>query len=49
MKITDIKAQVRRAGRYSIFVDGKYAFSLSDTALLEQKLKLGQELVGSSL
>lgn len=44
MKITDIKAQVKRAGRYSIFIDGKYSFSLSDTALLEQKLVPGQEL-----
>ena len=44
MKITDIKAQVRIAGRYSIFIDGKYAFSLSDVALLEQRLKIGQEV-----
>lgn len=44
MKITDIKAQVKTAGRYSIFVEGKYSFSLSDTALLEQGIKIGQEL-----
>jgi regulatory protein len=44
MKITGIKAQVKRAGRYSVFVDEKYAFSLSDTALLESKLTTGQEL-----
>lgn len=44
MKITEIKAQVKTAGRFSIFVDNKYAFSLSDTALLEQKLHIGQEL-----
>ncbi len=44
MKITEIKAQVKTAGRFSIFVDDKYAFSLSDTALLEQKLYIGQEL-----
>ncbi len=46
MKITAIKAQVKQAGRYSIFVDEKYAFSLSDTALLGSKLVSGQELTG---
>lgn len=44
MKITSIKQQVKRAGRYSIFVDEKYAFSLSDTALLDSKLTTGQEV-----
>lgn len=44
MKITDIKAQVKTAGRFSIFVDGKYAFSLSDMALLEVRLHVGQEV-----
>jgi regulatory protein len=44
MKITSIKQQVKRADRYSIFVEGKYAFSLSESALLESKLARGQEL-----
>jgi len=44
MKITEIKAQVKVPGRFSIFVDGKYTFSLSDTALLEEKLHVGQGL-----
>ena len=44
MKITAIKQQVRREGRYSVFVDGKYSFSLSGDALLQSKLVLGQEL-----
>jgi regulatory protein len=44
MKITAIKQQVKRAGRYSIFVDDKYEFSLSDTALLDSRLATGQEL-----
>lgn len=44
MKVTAIKQQIRRAGRYSIFVEGKYAFSLGDTALLQSKLVTGQEL-----
>jgi regulatory protein len=49
MKVTAIKAQVKRQGRYSIFVEGKYAFSLSDTALLESKLVIGQELTGAEV
>jgi regulatory protein len=49
MKITNIKQQVKRADRYSIFVDGAYAFSLSESALLELGLASGQELDPSRL
>lgn len=44
MKITKIVQQVKKHDRYSIFVDEKYSFSLSETALLESKLASGQEL-----
>lgn len=44
MKITSIKQQEKRKDRYSVFVDGKYAFSLSESALLEQKLASGQDI-----
>lgn len=44
MKITAIKTQVKNAGRYSLYVDGEYAFSLSADALLEAKLVSGQEI-----
>lgn len=44
MKITAIKQQAKRADRYSVFVDDKYSFSLSEGALLESKLVSGQEL-----
>lgn len=44
MKITSIKQQANRADRYSIFVDGDYAFSLSENALLASGLASGQEL-----
>lgn len=44
MKITKIVQQQKLQHRYSVFVDDKYAFSLSETALLESKLVKGQEL-----
>jgi regulatory protein len=49
MQITAIKTQIKRAGRYSIFVDGAYSFSLSDIALLESKLVVGQELTAEQV
>lgn len=39
MKITEIKQQVKRQDRYSIFMDGKYSFALSETELLNLGLK----------
>lgn len=42
-KITDIKQQVKRADRYSIFVDDKYVFSLSESELLSIGIRIGQE------
>lgn len=44
MKITDIKQQVKRQGRYSVYVDGAFSFGLSETALLDQGLRVGLEL-----
>ncbi|HYH74859.1 MAG TPA: RecX family transcriptional regulator [Candidatus Saccharimonadales bacterium] len=44
MKITNIKQQVKRTDRYSVFVDGKYSFSLSENELLNQRLASGMEL-----
>ncbi|MEJ0072573.1 MAG: RecX family transcriptional regulator [Candidatus Saccharibacteria bacterium] len=44
MTITAIKQQERLKGRYSIYVDEKYAFSLSADALLDEQLHSGQEL-----
>lgn len=43
MRITDIKQQAKRAGRYSIYADGKYAFSLSENELLQSGIRIGQE------
>lgn len=44
MKVTNISQQEKRKDRYSIFVDEKYSFSLSDIALLDAGLAVGQEL-----
>jgi regulatory protein len=49
MKITAIKPQLKRADRYSVFVDGVYAFSLSETGLLESRLASGQEIDDAQL
>lgn len=49
MKITAIKQQVKRQGRYSIFVDEKYTFSLSENALLNQTIRIGQEVSADEL
>lgn len=44
MRITDIRQQLKRAGRYSVYIDGAYAFSLSDSALLDSAIAVGDEL-----
>lgn len=44
MKITSIKQQVKNPERASIFVEGKYSFSLSLNELVAEKLKMGQDL-----
>jgi regulatory protein len=49
MKITAIRQQERRKERYSVYVDGKYIFSLSEGALLESKLASGQELTADQV
>lgn len=49
MKVTAIKQQVNQPHRYSIFIDGRYLFSLSDSALLDHKLVIGQELSDQDL
>lgn len=49
MKITDIKQQVKRADRFSVFVDGKYAFSFSQDEIIRLGLKLGQEFTKDEL
>ena len=49
MKITSIKQQVKNDSRVSIFVDGKYSFSLTLDQLLEEKIKKDDEIDESRL
>lgn len=49
MQITDVKQQIKRSDRYSIFVDGKYAFSLSEGGLVDSRLHIGQEVTKEEL
>ncbi len=49
MKITAIKQQVKKTDRYSIFVDEKYAFSLSEGELIASGVHGGQELTKQEL
>lgn len=49
MKITAIKQQVKREGRYSIFVDEKYSFSLSELALINSGVRIGLEVTPDQL
>lgn len=49
MKITAIKQQEKRKDRYSIFIDGKYAFSLGESALIESRITSGKELDANQL
>jgi regulatory protein len=49
VKITAIKQQVKRADRYSIYVDSKYSFSLGESELLNTGLKIGQEFTEAEL
>lgn len=44
MVITKISAAVKTAGRYNIFVDDEYSFSLDELQLVELGLKSGQEI-----
>jgi regulatory protein len=49
MKITAIKQQEKLKDRYSVFVDGKYSFSLSEGALLDSGLASGREVSAEDL
>lgn len=47
--ITALKQQVGRQDRYSLFLDGKYAFSLSEQQLAVSGLRIGSEVSTADL
>lgn len=47
--ITDIKQQKRSKGRFSVYVDGKYEFAVSDLDLGLSGLRIGQEISGAQI
>lgn len=49
MRITAIKAQVKNTERVSVYLDGKYSFSLTQSQLLEFKIHSGMELTEQQL
>lgn len=49
MKITAIKQQVKDKNRASIYIDGRYGFSLDLDQLIAEKLKLGLDLENGDL
>ncbi len=44
MKITKIEGQVKAKGRYSVFIDDKFAFGISELGLINTGLRIGLEL-----
>jgi len=49
MKLTKITQQQKQPGRYSLYIDGNYSFSLSEAALLESGLASGQTITEAQL
>lgn len=49
MKITDITPQKHNKGRVSIFVDGKYAFSMDEVDCVLNKLKIGMDITSEDI
>lgn len=44
MKVTACKQQIKHTERVSVFVDSKYAFSLTLDQLIEARIKVGQDI-----
>jgi regulatory protein len=49
MKITKIEAQVKREGRYSVYVDDKFAFGISEPGLIDSGLRVSLEITPEQL
>lgn len=49
MKITDIRRQVKRGDRYSVYLDGTYVLSFGEVGLLSSGIRIGQELTSKEV
>lgn len=49
MKVTKIQQQAKRKDRYSVYIDEKYRFSLSDYQLVGSGIKIGKEFSEAEL
>lgn len=49
MKVTKITKQAKTEGRYSIFIDDKFAFGLSELGLINSGIRVGQDLQESEI
>ncbi len=49
MIITDIQKQKHNEKRFSVFLDGEYAFSVTDIDLLYYKLKVGENITSEKV
>lgn len=49
MKITDVQKQKKTSGRYSVFIDGEFAFGVSETDMIFYKLYPDTELTEERL
>lgn len=49
MKVTDIKQQAKSQTRYSIFIDGKFSFGLSESVLMNSGLRIGKDIDSKQL
>lgn len=49
MKVTKIQQQIKQTNRYSVYVDEKYTFSLSESALLSSGIHSGQDLTAADV
>lgn len=49
MKITSIRQQVKDQSRFSVYIDDKYSFGLSESALIESGLSVGREITPAEL
>jgi regulatory protein len=47
--VTAIRQQQKRPDRYSVYIDGRFSFSLTDAQLIKAGLVTGQELAGDQV